>query len=354
MQHLTSSSKPRRPARRWQLLRGFPGLAVLGCLLMAGVSCTETPEAEAPKSQVLARVGDQDITVTDFDIERDRRLESGRPVTDSKSLLDDMVLREALLQRARQRGIDHDPAVRRELENILIGKLRDTELLSRLDAIEVTDEEVAAEYERRISEYTRPAKVRLAMLFKEIQPGMSDTRRSELKQLMAEAKTKALTQPAKGGRGPAAMGFGAVSIDFSDDQISRYRGGDIGWLEPGRFDYRWPREVLAAGYELEQGRISDLIETDGGMYLVMKTDQRSSQMTPLETVRQSLKQAIVASQRKKLDQDFRDESITSAGVVVNEDVLARVRRPLNEAHAPERKQASLSLPPAVGTTTDEN
>ena len=82
---------------------------------------------------------------------------------------------------------------------------------------------------------------------------MSDAKKAELRARMEEGLKKASETPVEGGRGAASIGFGAVAVEYSDDQVSRYRGGDIGWLDDGNFSYRWPKEVLAAGYALEKG-----------------------------------------------------------------------------------------------------
>ena len=38
-------------------------------------------------------------------------------------------------------------------------------------------------------------------------------------------------------------GFGALAVNFSEDQETRYQGGDLGWIERGRFPQRFEKAV---------------------------------------------------------------------------------------------------------------
>lgn len=276
----------------------LPALAL--AVMVAGSGCRPAEQ----DTNILARVGETVITATDLQNELARYEESGRPVASPEELLEELILRRQTLLRARQAGLDEDPSIRRELENLLIAKLRDAELAKKLEAAEITEEELEAEYQRRVPSFTRPAKSRLAILYLETPALMSEGRRTELEQRMAEARNRAWEQPGPKGRGPAAQGFGALAIEYSDHQASRYRGGDIGWLDHGSFEYRWPREVLKTGYALKPGEISEWIETDEGFYLVTRTDFRDASTPSLDQVKSRLQSDLLAQKRKALQEEF--------------------------------------------------
>jgi len=296
-------------------------LALVG-ILAASAGCRR---ADGPV--VLARVGDHEITVDDLQAEAERRHAIGRSVPDKNALLEEMIAYQALLARCRTEGVSDDPVVEREVSNLLVRRLRERVLLPRLAQLDVSDDEIMTAYEARRREFERPARVRLAVLCLATQPGMSDAALREVRERLLEARRRVIANPPRGGRGPAAMGFGKLAIDFSDDQASRYRGGDIGWLEPGNFAYRWPREVLEAGYAGEKGVVSDLIEDDKGMYLVMKTDSREATALPLEQVKGRLRQELIAMKKRDAEEAFRSEALELAQVEIEEGALSGVALP---------------------------
>lgn len=331
---------------------GF-GLAIRDTCLRVGVlsilvvsisvltSCREPVEESVAKPISLATIGDHDITISEFNAEKDWRREKGRPIGDDASLLNELVLKHAFLQRARRERVDEDPEVRRALDGLLIAKLKDQNLPSVTESVEIADAEIEAEYQRRISEFTRPEKVRLAMLFKETQPGFSDARLSEMREEFAEALRLHKENPPTGGRGPATIGFGSLAVNFSEDQISRYRGGDMGWLEVGRFEYRFPKTVLESGYALSVNELSGIIETDRGMYVVTKTDQRAATVTPFADVKEILKTQLASQARDEQQRLFVDESLRASGATIHTNNLQElVGATQQTAHARMNQSAS--------------
>ncbi len=293
--------------------------AVAGLALLAG--CTK------PGEPVLARVGDREFRAADVKAEVDYRVKIRRPVPDKETLLREMMTQEALLQRARKAGLDQDFVTRRELNNLLISKLWEQEAAARASAITVTDAEVKAEYERNLARYTQAPKVRLALLQVNGERLMSDAKRTELRARMEDARRKALEQPASVAQGAAVGGFGALAVDYSEDVASRFRGGDIGWLEQGNPGYHWPATVLQAGYALPRGKISEVLEAGASFYVVMKTDERPATVTPLAQVESNLRQSLLQKKRLGLETAFREESLRQSSPVVDAKALAAYELP---------------------------
>jgi peptidyl-prolyl cis-trans isomerase C len=304
--------------------RLFAALTVAG-LLMLGGGCSKPAAPEDP--DVLARIGNRVIRVADLQAEAARRMGGGRPVGDKSALLRELVQREALKQQGLRLGLQDDPDVSREMDILLVSKLKDRELLPRQAKVQISDAALAAEYQRRIAEFTRPAQVRLAGLMLQCERGASDATRADTRARLEEARKLILASPAPGGRGPAAQGFGAVAIQYSDDQASRYRGGDLGWLKTAADCSRWPLDVVQAGFALEKGRISDVLPAADGFYLVMKSDERPAQVTPLETVRENLRRQLENQEREAIASAYVEEVLKMADPYVNEARLSSVELP---------------------------
>lgn len=297
-------------------------------LLTAAASCLVSCQkpAEDAALQVLAEVGGQSITVADLKAEADRRMKARQAVPEKEVLLEEMVKHAAMLQRARSLGVEQDPEVRRRLETVLLAELIERELTPRMDAAGVSPEEIKAEYDRELERYTHPEQARLALLRLDIGPKDSEAKRAEQRARMEEARRKALEQPADTGRTRGVRGFGSLSIEYSDDPISRYRGGDIGWLEQGQ-PIRYPKEVIEAGWALPIGEVSEIIEAADGLYLVRKTDARPATVTPLESVSAALRQQILVRKRREIEEAFRNEILTATAPRIHTQALASVELP---------------------------
>jgi len=191
----------------------------------------------------------------------------------------------------------------------------------------VSEDELRAAYEADTAKHSRPAKVRLAILQLQGDTAMSDAKKAELRARMEEGLKKAAETPVEGGRGAASMGFGAVAVEYSDDQVSRYRGGDIGWLDEGNFSYRWPKEVLAAGYALDKGKCSGIIEAGGSLYAVMKTDAREGSTTSFEEAKSSLRRELFAKKRSAIESGFLAENRSLTGAEIRSEVLSTLSLP---------------------------
>lgn len=302
------------------------GIMAWACVL---AGCGER-KGQHPGALVLATVGDRQITETDFKRELERRQKTGRAGEDKMTVLSDLVRHEALLQRARAIGIDADPEVRREVSNLLIGKLMDKELQGKLESVTVSSEEIKSWYDHHKVTYTRPAQTRLAVLKLDIDPKASEVRKAEIRKRMEDTRSRVLADPPR-GRGPSNTGFGALAVTCSDDQASRYRGGDVGWIETGRFPPRWPRDVLEAGLALPVGQYSGVIEAAGGVYLVTKTDSRAAVMTPLAEVESAIRQHLISRKRQDLEVTCRDDAARMIPYVIDTNALASVVMPTTGA-----------------------
>ncbi|MGZ4974212.1 MAG: peptidylprolyl isomerase, partial [Limisphaerales bacterium] len=140
-----------------------------------------------------------------------------------------------------------------------------------------------------------------------------------------------------------AHGFGAVAMDFSEDQASRYRGGDVGWFEEADPLFRWPKEVVQAGMGLQQiGQISPVIRAGNGLFLVMKTDFRDKTVTPLAHVSASIQRRLLAEKKKQIEESFAKQLRLTTPVQTDVIALSQIEYPTTTVAQVEEK-----LPPAL-------
>jgi hypothetical protein len=316
--------------KRGEIVQRRPVLrrvAVLAILLAAGTVLlwawrrAATPGRFRADPELLATIGPRQIRTADFVREISRRGGSRQELLDRSALLHEMIVREALLVRARAAGLEKDPDFIREWQSLLIGCLRRRELEPRLADVAVSDLEIQAEYERDQAPFSRPAMRRLAILFVATHPQMDPEARARCQARIDEARRKVLAHA-----GSAALqGFGALAVEYSEDQTTRYKGGDLGWVEDGHDLGGYGPAVVRAGFALAKvGDVSDIIATDRGLYLVRLADLRPAQASPLEDVRERIRHLLWRDKQRQVEKDFVDRALSAVAVKIFEDALERV------------------------------
>ncbi len=283
--------------------------------------------------QVLAKVGFSEIRVDQFQQQMIRRGGALPETLDKNALLQEMIEQEALYVRAVNAGLDKDPELQRAWRNLVIGKLKERELAPRMAQAEVTQSELESSYAADRDRHTRPAAVRLAVLYFKTDPVMKPEKIAELQRRMAEARQQAL---ATGTGGPP--GFGALAITCSEDQATRYNGGVVGWIEQNRGHAWLGPAPVEAGFAIKNpGGLSDVIHDSKGVYLVKLLDRRESTVIPFAQVEAPLRQRLLLEKRRQFEQALIRESRESVSVQAHPELLARIPVPASKAVA-ENKQ----------------
>lgn len=286
---------------------------------------------QTPGPEVIAKVGPREIRVEDFQREMRRRGGAHPEQVDKEALLREVIEDEVLMARAIETGLDKDPEMIRRYRNMLIAAFKRRHLIPRIENKEVTEAEVQAYYESHPDEFTRPAKRRLALLFMAVPPAFPD---EKARARMAIAREKALTAPSE-------KGFGQLAVRYSEDQATRYKGGDIGWVEEGKA-YRWPPAVLTAGFSLEDiGDTSDIIAAEDGVYLLKLLDRRSTELRPPDKVAGRIRHKLMREKDQVIKENFQREMRAATEVKIYPEILKSVSIP---SDATQKDQPPPNLP----------
>ena len=311
------------------------GLTLLVTLLLLA-GCSRKP---ANDPDLLAKVGSREIRSAEFQDAMKRRAVGNEP-KQKEALLEEMVGFETLVQRAQDLGLDRDPELRRSWENLLVTKLRERQLEPTLTNAVPTREQVRQYYEANPTNFTEVAQRKGAILFLEF-PAKSDSdRRQKIRQHLAEGRDKAIRLIHDL---PDTRGFGAVAIEYSEDQATRYRGGDLGWLEEGRGDARFDPKVAEILFALAKpGDFSDVIETPRGGYVVRLLDLRPRRVKPLESVEAAIQHKLLFEGRQRLETEWKQQARAAYKVELFPDALRQVQAP--SGGKPEVPQEPPGLP----------
>lgn len=280
-------------------------------MVAAGCSRSPSPTAAKPSSPVLATVGGRAITQSDFDSEVER-LGGAPSALDADAILRQLIEREAMLIKAEKAGIAESAAFRRETENRLISQWLSGTFNKERDAVRVTDEELVAAYEARKDGVLRQgAQHRLAILLRK----GKDTQ--ELKAALAEAVAAFKKDPDSFTQKGRLAGFGTIAADHSEDTVSRYRGGDLGWFDAEKRETsRVPEEVLSAGAALGVGEISDPVVAGDGVYVVMKSGARDAKQITFKEAAPALRRKLAGEKRSAVETQFKAALLAGVKVEV--------------------------------------
>lgn len=319
-------------------------------LLIAGAAGCGKKDGDTPASSPppLAKVGETAITEKDFQFEVKRRAETGRMVADKATVLNEMIEREVMLQKAKSDQSMQDPDVQRSLENQMLSHWLDGSLQQLKNEVTVTDDEMRAAYEADVAAFTRPAMVRVAMLYRKVSPSDLPEDREQARTELLAARDAFLRDPATATQSGRISGFGAIAADVSEDAVSRYRGGDLGWLEPGKENYRWPKPVMEKAFALGKGEISELIEHEDALYLVMKSDDRAAVVTPFEEAKVTMHRRMIRAKQDAVEAQFRSNLMSGVKIEINQEMLGRMELP------PRAEAAMPALSPAAPPDAKSN
>ncbi len=296
------------------------------CVLLTGngiwagpANSEETPGNK--NSAPLAVIDGNPITRSAFQEEMKRR----QGVFDAerkKELLESLVSSELVFAAARRAGYEKDPEVLRAARQAMINRYLRDKLEPKLEQVKVTDGEAEAYYGAHQAEFGDTAMVHAAIIRIAVPPRASAQAKADLRKRAQKAREEALALE------PGVPGFGSVAITYSEDQASRYRGGDIDWLQAGKIDKRWDAKVLEAAFALTAaGRVSPVISAEDGYYLVKLMETKAASIRPYAEVKDGVRYRVVQEKKKNAESEFIEELKKRIPVTVNKGLLQTAAGP---------------------------
>jgi parvulin-like peptidyl-prolyl isomerase len=271
----------------------------------------------APPAVVLARVGDETITVEEFTLEMARR--GGRipgqfaTVEQRRALLDEMIQQRAALAQARAEGLDRDLEYRATIERMLTTQYLQAHLEPELEKIEVSAEEIAAFYAAHQDEFLTPERIRVAWIFLGVSAKADAAQVEKVRQRLVAARDEASKL------GAETRNFGAIARNISEDPATRYVGGEIGWIYLDQAEsYRWGPDVVRNSFALPApGALSDVLRHEKGWYLLKLIEREEAKPTPIEKLSGGIRSRILKERREAARAAFYAHLL--AGMTVNVD-----------------------------------
>ncbi len=275
-------------------------------------------------SDVLAII-DGDVITKDEFIQQMTLRGGNRPgqyheVKQRKFLLDFMINQKLMMHDAEDKGINKDDTVQRLYRKATIDKYLDEVLESKIDAVKVSESEIKQHFDKNFSVYEKPARKRAAIIYKATNADTSVEDKAALKQSLLEVKSSMTEFDAD------TYHFGDLALKHSDDRASMYQGGVIGWfIENPNRAYKWDRSVIQELFKLsDNGDVSDVVETDQGLFLVRLVASESVNAKTLAQVSSGIKKQLLKAKQDQVKRDFINSLVDNSKVEINENLLAQI------------------------------
>ena len=265
-------------------------------------------------SQVVAKVDDSVITVTEVQdkINKQSPFVRARYTTPEKKkeYLDSLIRFKVLANEAERRGYDKDPEVVRVMEQQMISKFLQKDFESKLKVEDVPDADVEKYYKDHPAEFNQKDEVRVSEIV------VKD--KSKADKVLAEAKALPKASPT----GADQKGFRDLVTEYSEDEDSKARGGDLSFIE--KDSNKLPQPIVEAAFKLADVGDVTAVKTDKGWAVLRLTQKRPGFNRPLAEVKRQIQQRLFRDLRSKAMDNFVADLKKKSTIDVHEENLAKV------------------------------
>jgi peptidyl-prolyl cis-trans isomerase C len=273
-----------------------------GTCLIALFGCKQqTAQKEKAKdsSPVVAEVNGTAITADQFRQELKNLPPQLQVIAESpdgkKQLLDQLVVRQIVLQEAKKAGLDKSKEVADRLEEMKDKVLVETYLKKRLEEqAKISDEELKKVYEQYKEQFKRPEQIHASHILVKTE--------KEAQDVQAQLKKGA--------------SFEDLAKKYSTDSAAA-KGGDLGWFGKGAM----LPEFEKAAFALHEGETSGIVKTKFGYHIVKLTGKRPAGVLPFDEVKDQIKTALLPQKQQELFQKLKEDLKKNAKITIKEDAL---------------------------------
>ncbi|MCC6808953.1 MAG: peptidylprolyl isomerase [Deltaproteobacteria bacterium] len=186
---------------------------------------------------------------------------------------------DSLKQQGRTEDTLRDAIVLNELREAVLDQLAEKPAT-------VSQEMVDEAYERTRARYRYPARVHARVIFVRISDlqGTTDEAWALGRKKIQEAQARL----------KAGASFAAVARQYSDHE-SKFGGGDLGFIELGR----WPGDIEKTAFAQAAGRVSDIVDSGDGFAIVKTEAHEPARDLPVDDVKEQIRSDLLAEARAR-------------------------------------------------------
>lgn len=240
-------------------------------------SGTGGPDASQPRQIVVAKAGDDTISLADLEarlnLEALKQLPWPFALKRIRDILDEAIFASLLQQEAFRRGYANKPEVARaarKLENaLLLDRLLGTVIFPR---VQVTEEDLRAFYDQNPRLFSQPETARLGIIA-----------------LESEQDAAAVLQEVRSG-----ADFATLARQRSRDPGTAQVGGELGWVTKGRLD----PVIEAVAFSLKVGE-AGVAKNDHAYFVVKLEDRRPARLQEFALAKEKAGELVLKQRRRE-------------------------------------------------------
>lgn len=209
---------------------------------------------------------------------------------------------EVLAREAMELGYHKSPDVQDALKKIIVQKLTREKFDSAVRPQEITDEELAAYYEKHRDEYNKAEMVRLAHIV--ISYGPDDSTKAAALQSATQVATAAKNEKLLGDR----KHFKGLVAKHSDDAETKKVGGDLRYLTKAQLTEKYGQEVADAAFGMTDiNQVVGPIAGKTGFHILKRTGHRKAIVRTLDQVKNPIRNVLYREKRSENFDKYVDE-----------------------------------------------
>ncbi len=307
------------------------------------LSCRRNAEKDtvvlsAFPATAVATIGGQEIAEETLRSELRRRFGAtpAEAVTLEQKLetLERLVRQEAIFAQAKASGFDQSPEMQSRIKNVIIAQFREQRFTNATPV--VSEQEIQTAYESSGDRFVQPASMRGAMLFI-AQPANASAEKK------AEARRRAESILAEARAGDA-QAFAQLCVRHSDYQVTRYKGGDLGWFSRGAATVE-PALVDALEKVAKAGDFAPVIETSRGYFIARLVEKRDAARKPLAEVKELLRHQIARDKAALAERDFHAAMKHGLDIRIDQARVEQLSIPTQKSQPPRLPGVTMSDTP---------
>lgn len=299
-------------------------LVTLGIFFLGTASNSNAFLFSSKNKDVAARVNGEIITRDDFKkkleslnfVTKDNRAEEQKA---KKEALDALITDKLVEQQARKLDPNTDEKWKQRDEKYTLENLLD--LLFRkeiVEKIQVQDSEITFFYQANLEElFTRPEQFKVSHILIKIEKDSLEKKGSKKKEKdrekEAQKKIESIYQRAKGGED-----FSALARQYSEEEGTRDKGGELGYLPKGRMLKEFEEQIST----LQPNEVSKPFKTKFGYHILKYTDKKPAEVMELnKDMTDRIKSGLAKDKQKKKAEDYISDLKKRTNYLFNEEVL---------------------------------
>lgn len=303
---------------------------ILFLFLWAFVGCDSWKEKGSGNEALLASVGGVPFTGREWEYERSLD-DSARSEVQWKDRLEQVLLEEAIYQKAKSENFFEDPEAHHALRQLV------SQLYMRkgIEAVsgEPSEKEIEDYYGAHRTEFERGEQVKVADIFIKKKP--------DLKEDAFAQKVALVWEKAKLIEGKP-FGFGELIQEFSDENFN-YPIGKTGYFDETGSPVSLSKKMVEVSFALKKiGEVSVPIEESEGTHIVMLVGRRPALSRPLAMVGPEIKVQLRQEKWKMARESWIMGIKAAKPIVIQEDAFALLTKdlmPSEKKEFPEKNQA---------------